>query len=198
VGIRLDAAVERAWEEADAEAEAAPGAASAAGAARRRPARPFWRKIAIPLGSLSLIVLAIFGIGSLLTNSGSSSSSATAGAAPQAATESNGSVTNLALEAWVHSVLPGGSYNTATGSGVQPEHSPMAQPVHCAAGADTPHRSGYTVLTTSQREYQGRPATLVVYQDTQKPASPTVYAVVYASFCPSSSSAILAQAPVSR
>ena len=200
VGIRLDAAVVRAWQEADADAEAAAGAAaSAVDAARRGPARPFWRKIAIPLGSLSLIVLAIFGTGSLLTNSGSSSSSATAGAATQAATESNGSVTNLALEAWVHSVLPGSAtYGTAMPDGAQPAHSPMAQPAHCAVGADTPQRSGYTVLTTSQREYQGRPATLVVYQDAQKPASPTVYAVVYASFCPSSSSAILAQGPVSR
>lgn len=189
VAIRLDAAVVRAWQEADAESEAsARAAASAAVAARRR--RPSWRKIAIPLGALSLIVLAVFGVGSLLNNDPSVSAASGTPAARPGVTQGYDSVTDSALAAWVHDVLPG--------STAQPKKSAMAQSVHCPANPVTPQRPGYTVLTTSQHEYHGRPATLVVYQDTQKPAAATVYAVVYAGFCPSATSAVLAEGTVSR
>jgi hypothetical protein len=90
----------------------------------------------------------------------------------------------------VRSVLP-----TNASSG--PLLSPMANGEHCA-NPSVPQRSGSTVLTTSHREYEGQAATLVVYQDTQKPASPTYYAVVYAGPCPSSAAEILAQGLVSR
>ena len=188
VAIRLDAAVVRAWQEADAESEAsARAAASAAVAAKRR--RPSWRKIAIPLGSLSLIVLAVFGIGALANNN-PSASTASGSTAAQPDAQGNDTVTNSALTTWVHDVLPTDS--------ASPKKSAMVESVHCSVGTVPPPRSGYTALTTSQREYRGQPAMLVVYQDTQKPASPTVYAVVYAGFCPSATSEILAQGLVSR
>jgi hypothetical protein len=61
-----------------------------------------------------------------------------------------------------------------------------------------PQRAGFTVETTSARQFHGREATLVVYQNSEEPASTTVYAVVYAGSCPTVSSEILDQGPVSR
>jgi hypothetical protein len=167
VGIRMDAAIERAWQEldADAEREAAPPP-------NRGSRRPSWRKLAIPLGALSLIALAVVGVGVALNNS--SVTSATSSGSSSSNAHGVGPLTvgteeSSALTAWVQSLF-------ATGA-----KSPMGTGVHCAN--PTPQRSGYTILTTSHRDYAGRPATLVVYQNTQEPASPTVYAVVYAGSC---------------
>ena len=190
VGIRLDAALDRAWQEADAEREAA---AKASAGARSR-ARRSWRKIAIPVGSLALIVLAVIGIAGLLHNDdGGSSSSASAGTAqPGAVTNSNGSVmtSDTALAQLVRSVLP-----SATGAGAANTKAPLLETARCAS---VPQRVGYTVLTTAEREFEGVPATLVVYQQTQEPSSNTVYAVVYKGSCGSSAGDILAQGLVSR
>jgi hypothetical protein len=181
VVIRLDAAVARAWQEADAEAAAAVKAARAPRGTRRS-----WRKIAIPVGSLALIALVAIGIGSMIRSDNvTSSSSTSSGAAGTAAAGpySYGPITQSSLAQWVRSVLPSGG-----------EH-PLADGMRCTAA---PPRAGYTVLTTSERDYEGALATLIVYQNAQEPSSNTVYAVVYKGSCASSPSEILAQGPVSR
>ena len=187
VAIRLDAAVARAWQEADAES-------SAPAPTRARGTRRSWRKFAIPLGSLALIAVAVVGVGTALLHNASTSpgsaSTVSAGAAPQ----SNGTITDPALAGWVQSVLPE-TASSAT-SGVQrPKSSSMAETARCAT---IPQRAGFTVLTTSQRVFEGESATLVVYQNAQEPSSSTVYAVVYEGSCPNSRSEILAQGSVSR
>jgi hypothetical protein len=189
VAIRLDAAVARAWQEADVEQEAA----ASASATRGRGTRRSWRKFAIPLSALALIAVAVVGVGAVLhlaSSAGGSATSASAGAAPH----SNGMITDPALASWVRSVLPE-TAGSAT-SGVQrPKSSSMAETARCAT---IPQRAGETVLTTSQRVFEGESATLVVYQYAQEPSSGTVYAVVYEGSCPSSKSEILAQGSVSR
>jgi hypothetical protein len=195
VAIRMDAAVARAWQEVDAEQEAA---ADRSAASARRGRRPSWRKIAIPLSALSLIVLAIVGVGEFLahdntTNTTASSSAGVAENGPGVTPERYGPLTNSTVLAWVHSVLPTNGTHNSSG----PMISPKVEGGACAAPG-TPQLPGYTVLTTSHREYEGQAATLVVYQNTKEPASPTVYAVVYAGSCPSSTSGILAAGSVSR
>jgi hypothetical protein len=183
VVIRLDAAVARAWQEADAEDEAKA-------ADPRRGTRQSWRKIAIPIGSLALIAAVAIGVGSVIssddTSTSSSASSGSAAGTAAAGPFSNAPITQSALTQWVQSVLP-----TSGGGGV---HS-MTEGVRCAA---TPKRAGYTVLTTSEREYNGVPATLIVYQNAQEPSSNTVYAVVYKGSCATTPGEILAEGSVSR
>lgn len=192
VAIRLDAAVARAWLDVDAEQEAArEAAASAAAAKARRGRRASWRKIAIPLGSLSLIALAAVGIGVALDHSSSgSSASSSSGVAVESAPQSYGPLTDPTTVAWVHSIL-------ADGKSSGPLISPKVEGVHCA-DQSVPQRPGYTVLTTSQREFENQAATLVVYQSTREPASPTVVAVVYAGSCVNSASEVLVAGSVSR
>ena len=198
VAIRMDAAIARAWLDVDAEQEAereaASSAAAAAAAGARRGRRPSWRKIAIPLGSLSLIALAAVGIGVALDHSSSGiSASSSSGVSAASVPQSNQGLTDPTILAWVRSVLP-----SSTKAGAAHEHaSPMTLGAYCAA-TSIPQRSGYTVLTTSQREFENQPATLVVYQDAKEPASPTVLAVVYAGSCASSASGVLAEGTVSR
>ena len=186
VVIRLDAAVARAWQEADAEREAA--AAAKASAAARRGSRRSWGKIALPVGVLALFALAVLGVGSLLHSAGSDSSASSGPAIAANGGISNGSdsTAESSLAQWVQSVV------TPVETDGKKATS-MAQEVRCAT---VPQRAGYTVLTTSQRDYQGAPATLVVYQNAQEPSSNTVYAVVYEGSCPSSTTGILAQGPV--
>lgn len=198
VGIRLDAAIARAWQEADAQPEAAArngsgDAVESRSLSVRRGA--LWRKLMLPLGAVCLIVLAVVGVGRLLGSAGSTSSSANgpvAGAAPGPAGDS-------ALTQWVQSVLP----SAATAHGA-PAFSPNAgssgpnRPYAQALCTRVPARAGYTELTTSQREFDGQPATLVVYQNDQEPAPRPLFAVVYAGSCPTASSVILDQGVVSR
>lgn len=192
VAIRLDAAVARAWLDVDAEQEAEREAAASAAAAKARRGRgPSWRKIAIPLGSLSLIALAAVGIGVALDHGSSGiSASSSSGASAEGAPQSYGPVTDSTVVTWVHSILTAGRTSG-------PMLSPKVEGVHCA-DSSVPQRPGYTVLTTSQREFENQPATLVVYQNTREPASPTVLAVVYAGSCASSASEVLAEGSVSR
>ena len=193
VVIRLDAAVARAWQQADAEHEAEQEAAASekALAAARRGRRWSWRKIALPLGSLALIALVVLGLGSLMHGVGSSSSASSgpAIAANGGVSRGNDSATESLLTQWVQSVV------TPTGTSGAKKATPMTQNERCAS---TPPRAGYAVLTTSQRDYEGVPATLVVYENAQEPSSSTVYAVVYEGSCPSSTSPILAEGPVQR
>ena len=218
VGIRLDAAVARAWLEADAEAErkAEDDARGARAVGARRGGRRSWRRLAVPLGSLALILAVVAGVGALVhsasTGSSSSASSGTNGVA--AGSPAFGGVDSApaspGLTAWVHSVLPTAAANSRAvtpnaasgssgGSGAkQPEASAMAKPDALACSA-VPPLAGYTVLTISRREFDGVAATLVVYQSTKEPAPNTVYAVVYAgSACPSSTSPVLARGTVTR
>jgi hypothetical protein len=191
--IRMDAAVARAWLDVDAEQEAEREAASSAAAAAgvRRGRRPSWRKIAIPLGSLSLIALAAVGVGVALDHSSSgNSASSSAGVSAESAPQSYGPITDSTVVTWVHSIL-------ANGKTSGPLVSPKVEGMHCA-DPSVPQRPGYTVLTTSQREFENQPATLVVYQNAQEPASPTVLAVVYAGSCANSANGVLAEGSVSR
>lgn len=197
VGIRLDAAIARAWQEADAD-QAAEAAAPPASPRRRRS----WRRFAAPVGALGLLVVAGVGVGLALSH-GQSSSATASGSAAQAPVDAK-------LNQWVHSVLPDdtpGAGPAQTSSGMNPQVQngsigTMATTAKGAHSADScasyPQRTGYQVLTTSQREFDGKQATLVVYQNAAGPASPTVYAVVYAGPCPSSSSQVLDQGFVSR
>jgi hypothetical protein len=198
VGIRLDAAFARAWQEADAEQEAAAG--STGNMRARTPAerrtRSRWRRLVVPLGVVCLIVVAAIGVGRLLT-SGRSGVSAAGPAAPANSPASG----DAALTAWVHSVLPTAATGAATGPGVVPQigHGTESRTF---AGRECPNApaapAGYTLLTSSQRDFEGKPATLVVYQNAQEPASRPLFAVVYAGSCPTVSSAVLDQGLVSR
>ncbi|HET9169430.1 MAG TPA: hypothetical protein VFN97_08335 [Actinospica sp.] len=194
VVVRMDAAIERAWQESDAEQER-QSLVTASNARRGR--RSFWQRAAVPLASLSLIAVVAVGIGVAVSHTESSTTSAasSAGSAEgkQAAPESDQALTDPTALAWVRSVVPGGT----TANSTHVDESPMVVGVHCATPG-LPQRSGETVLTSSHREFDGQAATLVVYQDAQKPASPTVFAVVYAGSCPSASSQVLAQGVVSR
>lgn len=197
VSIRLDAAIARAWQEADTEAEAAAQKGSGdAVDPRSLPARrgPLWRKLMLPLGAACLVVLAVVGAGKLLSggNSARSSASTAAGAVP-------GPLGDPALTQWVQSVLSG--YASAEnggefspGAGGSSSSRPYAQALCSAA----PAHAGYSELTTSQREFHGQPATLVVYQNDQEPASRPLFAIVYAGSCPTASSVILDEGVVSR
>jgi hypothetical protein len=189
VVIRLDAAVARAWQQADAEQEAEQEAAASAGAlaAARRGRRWSWRKIALPLGSLALIALVLLGVGSLVRSGADSSSSS--GSASAGAAQGSGSVSQSLLTQWVHSVV------TPVKSEGPRRATTMAQAEPCET---IPKLGGYTVLTTSQREFEGEHATLIVYQNAQEPSSSTVYAVVYEGSCPTTTSRILAQGAISR
>lgn len=187
VGIRIDAALERAWQEADAERDAAASPVP-------RRARFSWRRLAVPLGALALIVAAGAGLDAVLNQGVSTSSSATSGSAPNAASAQS---SDAALSQWVLSVLPG--YSVSTNSMNQSPahaHASTLGPMEECKGL--PQRPGFTVEATSARQFHGREATLVVYQNSEEPASTTVYAVVYAGSCPTSSSEILDQGPVSR
>lgn len=204
VGIRLDAALARAWQEADAEKAAADAAALRPGVlpARRRLS---WRRIAAPLGALSLLALGGAGAGLALSHGSTSSN------APSAASAGSGAMSagDAVLTQWVRSVLPVDTRYTVEGTqlpsgGVSPHVQSSKRP---AATADSgaqgncssyPQRPGFQVLSTSERAFEGGPATLVVYQNDQGPASAPVYAVVYAGPCPTSSSQVLDQGYVSR
>lgn len=190
VVIRMDAAVARAWQEADAEREQEKQQDRAGASATGRPGRWSWRKLAVPLASLSLIAIAGIGIGVAVSHTGSNASSAgsaSSGVSAESAPRGSQALTDPTLIAWVHSSVSSGL----------PKSSPMVAENGCAQ-TGAPKLSGYTVLTTSHREFENQAATLVVYQNAQEPASPTVYAVVYAGSCPSSASAVLAEGSVSR
>lgn len=187
VGIRIDAALERAWQETDAERDAAVPSAP-------RRARFSWRRIAVPLGALALVVAAGAGLDAVLHQGVSTSGTATSVSAPNAA---GMATADEALSQWVRSVVPG--YSASTNSGIQSPahaHASTLGPMEECKGL--PQRAGFTIETTSARQFHGREATLVVYRNSEEPASTTVYAVVYAGSCPTSSSEILDQGPVSR
>ncbi|HEX4791712.1 MAG TPA: hypothetical protein VH372_24820 [Actinospica sp.] len=194
VGVRLDAALARAWQEADAEREAAAVPVRPAARSRRRS----WGRIAKPVGALGVLVLAGVGTGYALSQSGGTSSSSASGSAAQNANNDS------ALSQWVRSVLP----RPAAAGGVTPGQSPQVEsgrksPAESATTmaspcASYPQRTGYTVLATAERQFEGEPATLVVYQNATGPASDTVFAVVYAGPCPQSSSQVLDEGVVSR
>ena len=186
VGIRVDAALERAWQEADAERDAAVSSAP-------RRARFSWRRLAVPLSALALVVAAGAGLDAILHEGVSASGTATSGAAPNAA---GAQTTDEALSQWVLSVL---GYSASTNSMNQSPahaHASTLGPMEECKGL--PQRAGLTIQTTSVRQFHGREATLVVYRNSEEPAYTTVYAVVYAGSCPTSSSEILDQGPVSR
>jgi hypothetical protein len=195
VAVRLDAAIARAWQEADAEQASAPTPVRSAAQGRRRIS---WSKLALPIGGLGVLVLAGVGIGYAVSQSGVNASSASGSAA-------QGGADDTALSQWVHSVLPepaaAGTAGTAApdnGPQVQPEHKSTAQTQNVPTCPSYPQRAGYSVLTTAAKQFDGEPATLVVYQNDTGPASNTVFAVVYAGPCPTSSSQILDEGSVSR
>lgn len=195
VGVRLDAAIARAWQEADAERAATEAAAAAPG--RRRLS---WRRFALPTGALCLLALGGVGVGLALNQGGEASPSAASGAAAQGSGD-------VALNEWVHSVLPGpgtqapeaATPHVQNGSKVPHiTQGPLATGGTATTCASYPQLAGYRILETAQREFEGKQATLVVYQNDEGPASATVYAVVYAGPCPNASSEVLDQGSVSR
>ena len=209
VGIRLDAAIARAWQEADAPREAA--AKSAAWPVTRRTGlwrtglwrtglwrTGLWRKLALPLAGACLVVLAAVGLGELVRGGSGTSSATSAGAAAPAF----GVTGDSALTRWVQSVLPVSRFSGATaGSAPVPQAGSTSAGNHTFAGplcSAAPAHAGYTSLAVSQREFRGQPATLVVYQNDQEPASRPLFAVVYAGSCPTVSSVVLDQGLVSR
>jgi hypothetical protein len=204
VGIRLDAAVARAWQEADADADADREAEARGAAGSRRAGRRSWRRLAVPLGSLALIAAAVLGVGTLLHSSSPSHSASSSSGVSADAPSGNSAVAESSVAAWVRSTLAMNGVESATpvpdasGSKAPRSSSAMGQAkgLQCAS---VPPRTGYTPLATSHREFDGVTATLVVYQNAKEPASNTVYAVVYAgSSCPDPQSSILAQGSVDR
>jgi hypothetical protein len=194
VGIRLDAAIARAWQEADAESRTS----AAAPASRRR--RVSWGRIARPVGALGVLAVAGAGIGLAVSHGSESTSSSASGGAARASSAEGGGGGDAALTQWVRSLLPAAS---ASGPAETPAKIPQhgqgtsADATHAPCSA-YPQRAGYTVLATAEQDFDGGPATLVVYQNGKGPASPTVLAVVYAGPCPTASSRILDQGLVSR
>ena len=201
VGIRLDAAVARAWQEADAQREHAAHERSG----RRRGTA--WRKIALPVGALCLLALGAVGVGELIGQGGGKVSSA----AGSAASPGYGAVSSgdAALSEWVHNVLVGsmgvtGQNAPAATHAQRPNgSSPHASGKQNATNSQlvcssAPRRTGFTVLSAVSAAFQGRQATLVVYGYSGEPASATVYAVVYAGSCPATPGEILDQGYVSR
>lgn len=194
VGIRLDAAIARAWQQADAEQDTAAGSGAAvppAGRARRS----LWRRLALPLGAVCLIAVAALGVRTLLGGDGAGP----AAAGPAAGIPAGDS----ALTQWVHSVLPDTTTNTPKSAAPLIPQLGRATQNHAMTGSasdcpSAPAHAGYTRLASSQREFEGRPATLVVYQNDQEPASRPLFAVVYAGSCPTGSSIVLDQGLVSR
>jgi len=200
--IRLEATVERAWQEADAEAdrESTPQ--------RRRRFRA-WAPLAVPVAALGVIAGAVVGISALTHDSGSSSASGTsaaAGSLPRASVVSNSQLTALASAALAAAAAQGqgtaamppngdattvpraSSGGAASFSGV----SPMAK---CFRA---PARPGYTVAAVAAESVASGDASLVVYRNDNEPASTTTYyAVLYAGSCPNSSSPVLDQGLVS-
>lgn len=190
VGIRLDAAIERAWQQADAEQEAAAGSNAAEPTAGR--SRSLWRRLALPLGAVCLIAVAAIGVREMIGDHGSTGSPAESPA--------GGAAGDTALTQWVHSVLPGAMSGAKSAGPLIPQVGRGTQD-HSLTGAacpSAPARAGYTQVADSQREFEGRPATLVVYQNSQEPASRPLFAVVYAGSCPTVSSVVLDQGLVSR
>ncbi len=124
----------------------------------------------MPLGALVLVLAAGAGIGALLHQAGSGSTNAASGTAPNAA---GAKTTDEALSQWVHSVLVP-SYSAETNQAPAHPHASSLGPMEQCTGI--PQRAGFTVETTSMRQFQGREATLVVYQNSEEPASTTVYA----------------------
>ena len=201
VGIRLDAAIARAWQEADApqpEQTAAHGGVGRTSAGRSGAARRgrFWRGLALPLGALCLVILGVVGVSALFSGtnvSGGSAASSAGGAAAAPAADP-------ALVQWARSVLPGAS-SEQPGPGVAPQAAGSSASRGTFTRDDcpiAPARAGYTLLTTSQRNFGGRLATLVLYQNDEEPASRPLVAVVYAGSCPTASSVILDEGVVSR
>jgi hypothetical protein len=208
LAIRLDAAIARAWQQADAEQQQA-AAAPVSATAPRRGRRPSWARIALPVGALGLLVLAGVGIGYAVNQSGGGS---VAGASTGAQNGDN----DTALSQWVRSVLPAGAGGASSAAGVGPNVQHGSGPkssapnlqgggpkastegLHSPSCPSYPQRAGYTVLTTAVREFDGRSATLVVYVNDTGPADSTVFAVVYAGPCPTASSQVLDQGDVSR
>ena len=190
VGIRLDAAIERAWQQVDAEQQEAAGSGAAAPTAGR--SRKLWRRLALPLGAVCLIAVAAIGVRELIGGHGSTESAAGSPAGPAAG--------DAALTQWVHSVLPGTTSGAQSAAPLIPQIGRGTQN-HSLTGTacpGAPAHAGYTQLADSQREFEGRPATLVVYQNTQEPASRPLFAVVYAGSCPTVSGVVLDQGLVSR
>lgn len=196
VGIRLDAAIARAWQEADAEQEAAttsrPADAPRSGASRRAG---LWRKLAVPLGAVCLVAVAVVGVAKLAGGGAASSSGATSagGANP-------GPVGDSALTRWVQSVLPtNGSDHAAPDIIPQADGGSANSTFASIQCPSAPAHAGYAEVASSRRLFQGRLATLVVYQNDREPATQPVFAVVYAgSSCPTASSAVLDEGLVSR
>jgi len=201
VGIRLDAALARAWQEADAQQERAVHER----VGRRRGAA--WRKIALPVGALCLLALGAVGVGELIGQSGGKSSAASSGAAAPAvaapSTEYGTSTSgDVALTEWVHSVLAETPAPVTTNGPNASAPRASAKP-NMADGVvlrctSAPRRPGFTVLSAVSQVFRGQRATLVVYGYSGEPASATVYAVVYAGSCPATPGQILDQGYVSR
>lgn len=206
--IRLDATVERAWLEADAETE------RKVRTERRRRRFRAWVPLTVPVAALGVIVGAVVGLSSLTGGSSSATSAgAPAGAAagsanvpgvkPQAQGNNEALLTQMATAALktvsgANNLSAGAAGGvtmpvpTSTASPSAPKFSAMAS---CFA---PPTLTGYTVAAAAAETYSGRQASLVVYRNDNEPASTTTfYAVLYAGPCPDSSSTVLDEGSVS-
>lgn len=205
VHLRLDATIERAWQEADAEAE------RKSRTDRRRRRFRAWMPLAVPVAALGVIVGAVAGLSALGGTSGSSSAApagVSAGAAngpevrPGARAENETLLTQMASAALksgssATSLRPGTAGNSGTvpaqASTVAPSSPEFSGVATCA-----PALTGYTVAAAAPENYSGREASLVVYRNDKEPASTTTfYAVLYAGSCPNPSSVVLDEGSVS-
>ncbi|WP_034266877.1 hypothetical protein [Actinospica robiniae] len=189
--IRLEATVERAWREADAEAE------QKTRTEQRRPRAKAWRPLVVPTAALAVIVGVVVALSSLLHAGGTASTSNSAGAPAGAAA---GSTTSRAvrpmgqseLTTMVIAALDGTSGSESTATVSSPKSPAMAT---CFRA---PARAGYTVAAVAPEAYSGGDASLVVYRNDEEPASTTTfYAVLYAGSCPGSTSQVLDEGLVS-
>jgi hypothetical protein len=190
--VRLDATVERAWQEADA---GASGRSGAADSARKRA----WRRLLVPVAALGVLVGAVFGLAHM-AGGGSSEGSATSASAPGLA-EGHADTTLIAMArqaiaADKKSVFDGA---TAPSSPKVTTSLPGGDAVRPMASCfRAPIRVGYTVVAVSAETYSGQTASLVVYRLSTEPASTTTfYAVLYAGPCPASDGPVLDEGLVS-
>lgn len=203
--IRLDATVQQAWQEADAEAE------QKSRAERRRPRARAWRRLAVPGAALAVIVGMVVGFSALLHTGGAGSTSAGAPAAASGGGSravlpmSRSLLTSMVSEALAatystaQATTNAGIKATAGASGSESATrtpAPMFDAIATCFVA--PARTGYTVAAVSAETYAGSAASLVVYRNDKEPASTTTfYAVLYAGSCPDSASQVLDEGLVS-
>ena len=199
--LRLDATIEQAWQESDEATRAL------AQSKRPRRTRKAWLRLSVPITALAVIAGAFIGVGYLISHgAGGTASSASASSGEVAPFAGVESAADPALVTMARQALEGAGENgsfpaarrTASAGSTARTNAPSTSAHAMAHCFHAPQKTGYTVAATAPETYSGTSASLVVYRSDEEPANTTTfYAVLFAGSCPSGSSAVLDQGPVS-